>query len=285
MRNADALLGPGKGPLTNSQSPAVNVVTGGQQGLVTNLKNYVQNAAYVRKNVFAILMESPTGFNDLQEPEVWHGLLKALVETGAKSITGLRSTVNVQYVENAIGGAGEMQEDISKATRERSVPTFVWTEKYGMPVFQFFDGWIRYLIQDPEMGIPLVSTLVNRQPMDQLPDYTGMTVLFVEPDPMFKTVNKAWLITNMMPKTSGEYVGDRDITQPGQSQDYNIEFTGIQQVGAGVIALAQQQLDEIMLTGVNPNRREAFLQAISADVKRGEGGYKESIALVSQEQI
>jgi hypothetical protein len=285
MRNSDALLGPGKGPHTNHQTSMVNVITGGQMGLVTNLKTYVQNASYVRRNVVAILMEAPTGFNDLPEPEVWQGLLKALVETAPRSIEGLRGTVNVQYTETPIGGAGEMQEDISKATRERSQPTFVWTEKYGMPVNAFFDGWIRYLIQDPETGIPLVSTLTNRQPMDQLPDYTGMTVLFFEPDPMFKTVQKAWLITNMMPKTAGEYVGSRDITQGGQTVDYNIEFTGIQQLGAGVIALAQQQLDEIMLTGVNPNRREAFLQQISADVRRGEGGYKESIQLVASEQI
>lgn len=283
-RLADTLLASGKAFSNSHTTPQVNPVTGGQMGFVPDLKRYVQNAAYVQRNAICLLMDAPRGFRDLPESETWTAMLKGLVETGAKSFDGLRGTLQAQFAENPFGGAGEIQEDISGMTRDRSQVSFVWTEKYGMPIWAFFDAWMRYLMMDPDAKVPLVTTLIGDAPADLLPDYTGASMLFIEHDPMMRTVVKAWLIVGMMPKTSGEYNGRRDITSPGQSVDYTIEFTGIQQVGAGVNSLAQQMLDEIVLSGANPSRRAAAISGRSADVN-GNGGWNESITALTTNQV
>lgn len=259
-----------------AQAPMVDVQNGGQQGPMTDYTSYVSNSAYVRRQMIALLVEAPRGFNDLNNPQAYISTLKALVELHAKSIEGLQSTLTVDFVENAVGGAGEMQEDIANVTRARSTPTFVWTEKYGKPISAFLVGWIEGLLMDPITKFPTVVS-TGARPTDLLPDYTGMTCLFFEPDPTHTKVVQAWLCTNMMPKTSGDITGRRDLTQAGESLDYSVEFTALTQVGFGVIQFAQNILNSMNLTGLNPNLQPAFETAVSADVRAAANGYAETL--------
>lgn len=274
-RLIDTILPPGTGYGSTLTTSAVDVggQFSGQQGLAANLKGYVANAAYVRRPVQCFVLQSPRGFNDLPDPEVWHRTLRKLMETGTRSITGLNATVNVSYVSNELGPAGEVQEDIAKVTRERSVPVHTFIEKYGMPIHAFFDGWVRWLIGAAESGVPEVTSLfeLGAGPTDLLPDYTSATCLYAEFDPLHRTVIKAFLITNMMPKTSGEYIADRDLTAEGQSTEHSIEFTSIQQVGMGPKLLAQRIWDEISLVGVSTYMRAAALDGIDADIAAVDG--------------
>lgn len=283
-RLQDATLQQGSGYHDQSDAVMVDVRASGQQGYISDLKAYHANAAYVRRNVIAIVMETPRGFSDLPQGEVWHATLKALVETGAQSIEGLKSTLNVEYVQNAIGASGEQQEDIAKVTRERSEVTISWVEKYGKPVARFLDSWITYLIGDPDTGVPAIIA-VNDDVVDQLPDYYTMTVMFIEPDPLHKYVQEAWLVTNMAPKQGATREGRRDLTQAGESLTYSIPFTGMQQVGAGTNALAQQLLDQINFSGVNPNRREPFINAKAADAADARDGYADVVDRVAGTMI
>ena len=203
--------------------------------------------------------------------------MKALVELHAKTIEGLQSTLTVEYSETPVGGAGEMQEDVTNVTRARSNPSFTWTEKYGKPINAFLDGWILNLIMDPQTKFPAVVTRGSKKPTDLLPDYNGMTVMFVEPDPTHTKVVQAWLCTNMRPKTGGDVTGRRDLTAAGETVDYQVEFTAVTQVGAGVNKFAQRLLDEMTLTGANPNLRPAFVDQITADVKAGDAGYTAAV--------
>lgn len=275
---------------TYAQNPQVDVRQGGQNGPMTDFSSFVSNSAYVRRNLIAILIEAPRGFQDLTNgngKEVYTATLKALIELLPKSIEGLQATLTVEYVENAAGGAGEMQEDISNVTRTRSTPTFTWTEKYGMPIGTFLRTWTQGLLMDPITKVPAVVSQTGNRPSDLLPDYTGMTVLFFEPDPTMQwvTAGKAWLCTNMMPKTTGDLQGHRDLTQPGESLDYSIEFTSLTQVGVGVELFAQAILEQMDLTGLNPNLQAAFTSAISADVDAANNGYSEMMSDEAQNRV
>jgi hypothetical protein len=269
-----------------SHTPAVDLQQGGQQGHFNDFRFYVNNSAYVTRNTVAILVEAPRGFRYLDNPNEWVGALKAIIEKHSQRIEGLRSTITVENVENAVGGDGNMQEDVSNVTRERSVPVHVIIEKYGMPVNKFLEGWITGLLMDPVTKIPNVSTLGRANgPTDLLPDFTSATVLYFEPDPTFRTVQKAWLCTNMRPKTGGIVEGTRDLTQGGESLTYNIEFTALTQVGVGVNNFAQRVLDSMNLTGTNPNLREAFQPNLDADVAASNVGYKEQVNEASREFV
>ncbi|QVD49097.1 hypothetical protein LUCX_27 [Xanthomonas phage vB_XciM_LucasX] len=277
-RLQNAILGPNSAYAQATQAPMLNLEVGGQQGPMTDFTGYVSNSAYVRRNVICLLVAAPRGFRDLDNPEIWEQTLKSLVELHAKSIEGLNSTLTVEHVENAVGGAGEMQQDLSNVTRARSTPTFVWTEKYGQPVRAFLEGWVTQLMMDPiTKGPAILST--GRRPSDLLPDYTGATMLFFEPDPTFTKVTKAWLCTNMRPTNQiAENTGRRDLTQAGESVDYTVEFTSLTQVGAKVTEFAQSRLDAMNLTGLNPNLQNAFVTAIDPYVSGADNGYTEQLS-------
>jgi hypothetical protein len=264
-----------------SQAPMVNLQVGGQQGPMTDFVGYVANSSYVRRNIICQLVAAPRGFRDLNNPEIWEQTLKALFELHAKSIEGLVSTLTVEHVDNAVGGAGEMQQDLSNVTRARSTPTFVWNEKYGQPVRAFLEGWVQMLMMDPGTKAPgIIST--GRRPSDLLPDYTGATALFFEPDPTFTKVTKAWLCTNMRPNNQvAENTGRRDLTQAGESVDYTVEFTALTQVGQRVIEFAQSRLNAMSLNGMNPNFQNAFVSSIDPYVRDTDNGYAEQLRRVA----
>jgi hypothetical protein len=277
MRPTDSILGTGKAYGQGKQAPMVNLTHGAQNGLMTNHGTYVNNAPYVTGRLLARLIEAPRGFRDLPNPDVWVGHLKNLIELHPRIITGLNMRTDVDYAEQVFGGSGEMQQTPQNVTRVRSEPEFTYDEKYGMPIWNFYNGWIRNLIGDPESKFPAVVT--QGRATDFLPDYRAATVLFFEPDPTFRSVQngRAWLITNMMPKTDGTNEARFEQAAAGQPVEHTIGFTGIQQVGLAVEQMAQEMLDSMNITGLNPNLKPAFLSRIDADIRSAEGGIKESL--------
>ena len=248
---------------TGRQAPMLDLAYGGMMGYTPELAEWVSNQAYIRKNVICLLIEAPTGFQKLSNPQVWVQTLRALVELHALSIDGLNAGLEVEFASNPVGGSGQVQEDFTDVKETLSNVTFKWAEKYGMPVANFFRGWITNLMMDPNSKIANMFTLEGAitQPTDQLSDVTSATMLFIEPDPTFTSVVKAWLVTNMMPKSTGEITGRRDLTQAAEPVTYDIAFTGITQFGNGVDLFAQDILDTISITGANPLNRPAFVSA------------------------
>lgn len=274
MRLSNSILG-NKGHLEHAQAVGVDLRVGAQNGAATDFRGFVSNAAYVRKNIICILVESPRGFRDLGDEDVLTGTLKALVELHPRTIDGLNMTQTWEYVDVAVGGAGEVQSDPSDAKRAPSTPTFGFVDKYGLVIQQFFNLWGNGLIMDPiTKYATVIANPANRRPTDMLPDYNSATMCFIEPDPTHTKVQRAWLCCNMKPRTSGDALGSRDLTQGGQLAEYTIEFTAMTQVGAGVNEFARKLLGMLDLNGMNPNLHQAFIQDISADVDKHNTGYK-----------
>lgn len=290
-------VGPGETSLAAAGMPDISQVDVGQNGHHTNHAGYASNTAYVRRNLIAVLVEAPAGFNNLPNPEKYIATLKALIELHPNSIEGLNGTLTAEFVEEAVGGAGEMQETLSNVVRERSVPVFNWTEKYNKVINSLYTTWMTGLMMDPETKIPNIMTrgtnaaLNGELPTDLLADYASMTVLFIEPDPTNTQVVEAWLSTNMQPKTAGEVVGSRDLTTGGELTQISVEFTALTQMGLGVRQMAQTYLNEMNKPGVNPNLAPAFVKDVRAanlgdgyaseDVLAAEAGYEDSVAAMS----
>lgn len=277
LRYSDAML-QNRGYAQYETVPMIDLRHGGQFGPMTDVSGFVSSSAYIPKPLVAVLLAVPMGFYELDSPDTYIRTLKSMVELQAKSIEGLNATLTVEFQSNPFGGGGEVQEDISNVTRAPSTPTFVWTERQGKPVRGLLQNWITGVMMDPITKYPTVISNGRAGPTDQLPDFTGMTVLFYEPDPVHKQVVEAWLCTNMMPKTSGEITGSRDLTAGGQSRDYTVEFTAITQHGVGPKRLAQQILNRVNRSGMNPNLQQAFISDVTADVKAADKGYNEMLA-------
>jgi hypothetical protein len=99
-------------------------------------------------------------------------------------------------------------------------------------------------------------------------------MLFYETDPIYKYVLKAWLVTNMAPKTTGEVTGKRDFTQTMEAKtEITIGMTGVAAVGFGINALAQQLLNAQQLGGAIYSNATAFASEVSQDIAAQGTGY------------
>ena len=255
-------------------NPMLNLQLGGQFGYGQELREWVSNQNHVRRNSICLLLESPRFFRYMNNPEVWTGTLKSLVELHARSFEGLNKGLTVETGETPVGGAGEMQEEYTDVKRARSQVTFTFDEKYGLPVAKFFEAWITYGLMDPSSKFANIGTMAGARPTDMLADQYSATMIFIEPDPTHQRVIQAWLGTNMWPKGTGEITAKRDLASAGELVSRNIEFTGIYQTGLGVDVLAQTLLDQINIINANPGMQQAFIDGIAPDVAAQNFGYE-----------
>ena len=267
-------------------STMLNPLRGGVGGYAPNYSEWISNQQYIRKNIIPILLEAPTGFEYLPNPEWWVATLRAFIELHAIRITGLTATLNVETAETPFGGSGQMQEDPTNVTEEQSKVVYEVNEKYGMVWNRYFDGWIRHLIMDPYSKFATINTLNQDKKIgDMLADRYSMTVAYIEPDPTHTRVVKAWIGTGQFPRTGGEIIGARDITAGGEATNHSIEFTGIYQFGLGVNRFCQTLLDNIDITGAQPYTMDSFIQGISEDVKATERGYATNVDDIARNAV
>lgn len=274
-RLTDALTGiTNKAYAKGHTQPMLDLNNGGQMGFAPDLTEWVSNQAYVRRNVFCLLLEAPQFFQYLPEPDKWVNTLRALVELHPKTIEGLNAGLTVEVAETPVGGGGEMQEEFTDVKRARTQPVFTFDEKYGMPIQTFIREWITQGMMDPDSKVANVGTIAGKRPTDMLADQYSMTCAFIEPDPTHRKVMKSWITTNMFPKGTGDIIGKRDLTSASEILTLSIEFTGVSQFNLGTNVLAQKLLDNININNANPYLRPAFVKDIAADVAAQAKGYR-----------
>jgi hypothetical protein len=250
----------------------LDIKYGSQTGYVPRLgggvgKNtyseWINNTAYVKRNIIPFVLQTPKFFElmggkkkRLQETYI------ALFETQAETIDGLQSTVAIETDEHIVGAAGEMQEEIIKATRTRSTVSYTFREKAGKPINRFLDFIIRYGQMDPDTQRPLVTKLSTYNGTNNglyTPDMYSGTILFVEPDFAHKKVQEAWLCTNMFPKSAGEITGKRDLSAAGEMAVYTIEMASITVSNISTRVLGQKLLDKLDILNVDPDQLPLFV--------------------------
>lgn len=280
-----ALMGADKAFRRGQSNEMLDLRYGGMMGLSPDLSQWVSNQQYVRANLIPVLIAHPSGMDYLPNPEQWIGTLRALVELHPVRITGLSAGLNIEVAGTPSGGAGHQHEDFTNVTETQSNIVFTWNEKYGMPVFRFLSAWVRLLMMDPHSKVAGINTFVGNTIPDMLADRYAMTMAFIEPDRTHSKVVKSWLVTNMFPKDSIENTSQRDITAPGETQNYDVAFTGLPQYGTGVDAFCQKLLDNISIIGANPYNRAAFVTGISQEVAAQGFGYESNVEALGRTAI
>lgn len=276
-RVTDAILGQ-KAFGIGSNQPMLDATFGGQQGYAPNLGEWVSNAAYVRRNLICVLLEAPKFFQKMPQPQKWVDTLRALCELHPRTIEGLNAGLTLEFDEHPIGGAGEVQQEVTDSKRARSEPVFTFVEKYGMPIQTFLYQWITYGIMDPDTKFALANTLEGDKPEDMLPDQFTASMLFMEPDPQHKRVVKSWVVTNMMPFGTGDIIGKRELTAAGEINTLSVQFTGIAQFNLGTNIFAQSILDSMNMRNANPYLRPSFIQAVDPKVEAATKSYAGEVA-------
>lgn len=265
-RLQNTLLPQGTAYARGETNAMVNLANGGMFGYSPDMAQIVSAQGYVTHPTINLLMEAPLGFRRMPDSAAWVEALKAIVELHPISVTGLQSALEVKTDTTAVGGAGEMLDDITNVTRQRTEVQMTIPEKYGKPISRFFQAWIRLLMMHEETKYALINTIPGVELTDMLMDQYSMTMLFIEPDPLHRKVVEAYLVTNMFPLSSGVNESKRDVTQDQTLVKHDIKFAGVTQIGLGVKALAQRILDNNNITGANPYAAKSFIDQIAPDV-------------------
>lgn len=281
-RVTDAILG-AKGYGRGHTAPMVDLAYGAQLGFSPDLRQWVSNAAYVRRHVFCLLLEAPRFFQLMPDAAKWTEALRVLLEQHPLTIEGLNAGLTVETDETPVGGGGEMQQEYTNVTRARTEPVFTFNDKYGSPINTFLRNWIEFGLMNPQSKVANVGTLVGNRPTDMLPDMYSATAIFIEPDPTHRKVVRSWLVTNMFPLSDGDVTGNREVKAALQMSNISIPFAGIAQYGLGPDMLAQQLLDQFRLDNANPHLRPAFVEGVAPDVAAATSvGYAAQVADLSQ---
>lgn len=267
----------------NALAPQVNATIGGQMGPMVNQGAYIQNAAYIRKNVIAKVVSFPRWVEYMDSPNVYREAIKAFFEVHSK-IDGLNKSLTAEFAEQSIGAGGHRQYDLTKVLETQSDITHTVTDKYGQVYRDLFDFWLRYGMQDPIAQVPLVS-IINDSVEDALPDLYCATILYFEPCPLHKKVQNAWLCTNMAPRMGVTDEGRKDLESAGDMVEAGIGFTSLQTCSWAVNQWAQEEFDKMNREGLNPMTRESYITAIDADVNATKVGYFDMAEDLSKQQI
>ncbi len=258
--------------------PMVDLKFGGQHGWTPNLTEWVSNQAYVSRPLVCVVLEAPKMFSVMPDSQKWIASFKALFELHSKSIDGFNATLKVDTDTHAVGGAGELQHEITNVTREPSTPKHSFTEKYGRPIQTLLEYWIRYGMMDPETKFALLGTMGKAEVKDLMADWYSATCLYFVPDYLHKKVDKAWITSNMFPLGTGDITAKRDLTSGQEILTLDVDFAGISQYGLGVNQFAQKILDNMNSLNADPFMKPAFVNAISADVDAANTtGYKVNV--------
>ena len=197
----------------------------------------------------------------LQVPSMWdpwpkkQEMLKAIMETHAKSITGIDFSYTLETQDTPVGHDGQQLAVPTRTTRSAVNPTATIQEYPGIPVWNLFRSWM-YDIQHPDTNasiLPAEMSDVNDVPGWFMSAYS-MSMLFIQYDPsgLPDRIYDAIVITNMFPKEIGEFGMERTIGT-SQPKERSISFTGLLQHNENTRELGIRVASMLQMENVNYN--------------------------------
>ena len=180
---------------------------------------------------------NPTVCIVLNTPSMWdkypklQEMLRAIIETHAKSISGIDFSYSLDVDETPVGHDGQNLSVPKRTTRSGVNPSITVPEYPGMPVYNLFKQWI-FDIQNPDTN---ASTLPAQLGSDaDIPGWFvsaySMSMICIQYDPsgLPDRIYDACIITNMFPKEIGEIGFERQIGNT-KTMERSINFTGLVQ--------------------------------------------------------
>lgn len=271
----------GRGFLKGIPAGGVDPRYGGQHGYSTDIGNYINSEPYTQGQLTCFILQYPKGFDDLNDDGLMAETLKALMETGSKTIEGLRRTIQPEFASTEVGGDGTLHEVLVDAKMDRSEPVHTMVDRHNGAISRFWEFYFTMFGMDPKTKAPNIIT-TGVKPKHLLPDYTHFIAIYIETDRTQQNVVDAYLCGHMFPKTMPQIEGRRDLNSPRQIREISVSFTNICQTGYGVLQLAQELVDRINYTGANPQLQPAFMDGPHAAVDADKVGQADLVDRMSK---
>lgn len=253
----------------------VDLKKGGQFGWHSDFGGIVNSTPHTSSPVICRVLASPRGFNKLPaHAQAWHMAWKSMFELHARTITGLNKTLQPNWADTPFGGSGETMDVPVGMTRTKSNVTFSFTEKYGLPMTNMVEAYHRMFLYDEDTMHPGIAMVAkDEDALDGLMDFYTWTMIFIEPARYLEQANRTWIINNMGIKSSPAQESKRDKTGDNELVEFELEMTGVAQVGYHVDAVGNAILKAMKKTQSDPMRAPAFINGARAtDAKNAADG-------------
>ncbi len=249
-------LGPGQA--------AAKMLTGAQLGVGIQPATLDAATPLVFPPTQFVVLQTPRMYNSV--PEVGQ-MLKVLVESHAKSVTGVDFGYTLETAEQPVGHDGQNWQVPTQSKRTPVTPAFVFPEVTGNLVWNIFGQWLKD-IQHPDSNASM-SRFIDED-LTYMSSAYAMTMLAIQFDPTHasKNIIDTALITNMFPTDPGGLLGLERQIATSKTMERTVTMTGHVQHNDAVRALGQQiatQLQIAKVTYENAVASHSEVESILAD--------------------
>lgn len=215
-----------------SEALVSNLTQSGQLGTGIKFTKLDGATPAVFNPVVCIVLNTPSmwdKFPKLQE------MLRAIVETHAKTISGIDFGYTLETTDTPVGHDGQTLKVPTRTTRGAVNPSITVPEYPGMPVYNLFKQWI-FDIQHPDTNASALPANVGNSGLNSsdIPGWFmsaySMSMICIQYDPsgLPDRIYDACVITNMFPTEIGEIGFERSIGQT-KPMERSINFSGLVQ--------------------------------------------------------
>lgn len=256
-----------------------NAARSGQLGTGIRLTKLDGASPLVLNPAIGIVLSTPSIFDPYPK---WKEMLVSLIETHAKSITGIDIGYAVESQDTITMNDGQSLKVPTKVTRNTVSPSMTFPEYTGNLVWNVMRRWI-YGMQNPDTNASDMPA--NISDVGQIPEWLvsaySMSMLFIQPDPtgIPGRIVDASIIVNMFPTETGDFGIERTIGT-SKTMERTIPFTGVLQHNDNTRELGVRVAEMLQLHKNNMNFAVPGVAgvvdpsaAIDRDIQKG-GGLK-----------
>lgn len=225
----DALINDVAGlSVLGASNEVANVARSGQNGTGVRITKIDGATPAVFNPVVPVVLSVPTMWNKFPQKQE---ILKALMESHAKSITGIDFSYELETTDTQIGHDGQTLKVPTKTTRSSISPSATFIEYTGNIVYKFFQDWI-FDIQHPDTNSSILPAMGLGG--TDMPGWTisafSMSMLFIQYDPtgLPDRIMDAFIVFDMFPTQIGEIGFERTLGTT-QTKERSVNFTGVVQ--------------------------------------------------------
>lgn len=232
-----------------------NVSVSGQNGTGIRVTKLDGATPLVFNPVIPVVLTVPTMWDKFPQKQE---ILRALMETHARNITGIDFSYALETSQVQIGHDGQQMDAPTRTTRSQVNPSATFTEYTGNIIYKFFQDWM-FDIQHPDTNASILPAMgLTDDGSNKMPGWTmsaySMSMLFVQPDPtgLPSRIIDAFVIVNMFPKDIGE-IGFQRQLGTSETKERSVNFTGIVQHNNNTKLLGVNVMKMLQLHKINYN--------------------------------
>ena len=213
---------------TAGRTGVANMLAGGQTGSGIRFPNIDAASPLVFNPAVIVVTHVPGMWREYPEMQE---MLKSLVETHAKSITGIDIQYTMNTDETVVGHDGQTLKVPTRSTRNSVSPSMTFQEVSGNLVWNLMRMWISDM-QHPDTNFSKLSAQIDASgiPPWLMSSYSmSMVAIQFDPTGLPERIIDAAVYTAMMPTETGNIGFKKEIGGNGESPERQITYKALVQ--------------------------------------------------------